>query len=527
MTAPIAEKGPIIERQEANKPMQDTVLDQLAKLLYCCEALAEASLFARNMSDNTIAESRHICRCLSMSCINSNTDLAVVEKAIEVCLHYREEISNKYSGYQNESHFPACTDTIWQGNNMETRYITDRDDDWYALKEYLLWGLKGLACYIRQASNLGYEETEHYTHIEHCLCSFQKEKSSEVLWGYIEDTSHVGMAVLRLLDAAKTTQFGAQELTLVASVSGRLPGILVCGEDLKDLEQILIQTENKGVDVYTHDAQLVAHAYPTFKKYNHLVGNYGLNWYEQQSDFTNFCGAILLTTGPLLGNVNDDSYASRTFTTGVIGRERWRALNSKLPNGAKDFSEIVALAKTLPAPLVPEQREQTIGLGHQQNMSLIPRMVHALKHKQIEGLFLVSGCDAPYDEYNYYSTLMERIPKNHIILTCGSIKYRFNQRDFGNVAGIPRLLDAGQNSDIYSWVIFLNKLAEQMGTDGIKGLPLRVYNAWFDQKSILIHQCLMTLGLAHLELGPMRPPFMTDDITRELIQRYQCNIVLQ
>ena len=319
--------------------------------------------------------------------------------------------------------------------------------------------------------------------------------------------------------------FRSPEVTLVSTVNGKQPGILVCGENMIALNQLLEQTKDKGLDIYTHDSLLGAHSYPEFKKQTHLVANYGFGIHEQAVDFEKFNGVVLVTTSPMPLIESNTPLNDRIFTTGSISNPLWKQVPRNDKDNSRDYSELIEKAQTLHLPNENNGRELTIGFRHQQTMNLMPRLGHALKHGSIEKILIIAGSDNGSDEYDYYNTLIAAQKEDTMIFTSGNIKYRFNQEDFGTIANMPRLLDAGQNADIYSWHLILQELVKETEVKFIEELPIEIHISWFSEKSILLYITMLNAGYKGVNLGPTTPPFITDSMQTELVRRYGCQFI--
>ena len=319
---------------------------------------------------------------------------------------------------------------------------------------------------------------------------------------------------------ANTETFGNPEITNVKIGVGKNPGILISGHDLKDLEQLLIQTEGKGIDIYTHSEMLPANAYPNLKKYKHLVGNYGNAWHRQLEEFETFNGPILFTTNCLVPPRKATTYNNRVFTTGATGMPEWKRIEKKLPNGHKDFSEIIELAKTCPPPTEIETGEITIGFAHNQVLALADKVLDAVNSGAIKKLVVMSGCDARQKTREYYTEFAKQLPKDTVILTSGCAKYRYNKLKLGDIGGIPRVLDAGQCNDSYSWAFVALKLKEVLKLDDINKLPIVFNIAWYEQKAIIVHLALLYLGIKNTHVGPTLPGFLTPNLLKAVQESF-------
>ncbi len=391
----------------------------------------------------------------------------------------------------------------------------DANPDLRSLKELLLFGLKGLAAYYHHAVVLGYKDKNVTIFIRKALASLAKNLSADELVALNMECGSVGAACLALLDKANTETYGTPEITAVKTGVGTRPGILITGHDLKDLEQLLEQTKGTGVDVYTHGEMLPANAYPAFKKYGNLVGNYGGAWYMQKEEFEAFNGPIVATTNCVL--IPKDSYRNRLFTTGTAGVDGVKHIEAK--DRKKDFSEVIELAKKCAAPKEIDNKTLTVGFGHSQVLALADKIVDAVKAGAIKRFVVMAGCDGREKGRTYYTEFAQALPKDTVILTAGCAKYRYNKLDLGDIGGIPRVIDAGQCNDCYSLVVIANALAEVFGTD-VNGLPLSFNISWYEQKAVLVLLTLLSLGVKNIMLGPRLPGFITPGILNVLVDTF-------
>ncbi len=403
-------------------------------------------------------------------------------------------------------------DTVIRVKNIAS---LDANEDLRSLKELLLFGMKGLAAYYHHAAVLGYTDKSVTAFIRKGLASLAKNLSAEELVGLNMECGAVGAVCLALLDKANTETYGTPEITQVKTGVGSRPGILITGHDLRDLEQLLEQTRGTGVDVYTHGEMLPANAYPAFKKYDNLAGNYGGAWYLQKEEFGSFNGPIVATTNCVL--VPKESYRGRLFTTGTAGIEGVKHIAAV--DGKKDFSEVVELAKKCASPKQIDDRTLTVGFGHSQVLALADQIVAAVKSGAIKRFVVMAGCDGREKGRTYYTEFAEALPKDTVILTAGCAKYRYNRLGLGDIGGIPRVIDAGQCNDCYSLVVIANALAEVFGTY-VNGLPLSFNIAWYEQKAVLVLLTLLNLGVKNIMLGPRLPGFITPGILKVLVDTF-------
>ncbi len=486
-------------------------------LMFACQGLSYLTLKTRQQGLHTNAESKHITNCLFTTITNANFDDESILQAIKDCIDYRDKLKLQVnvSSTHDSISWNGDSEADFHQKAKEVGTLSyDTDEDIRGLKQYVLYGIKGMAAYVEHAFNLGFEEEEIYNFMEESLVMISEPIEPQAALDWVVRTGEYGVKAMALLDKANTTAFGNPEITKVNIGVGKNPGILISGHDLKDLEQLLIQTEGKGIDVYTHSEMLPANAYPNLKKYKHLVGNYGNAWHRQLTEFESFNGPVLFTTNCLVPPRKSTTYNHRIFTTGATGMPEWKRIEKKLPNGHKDFSEIIEMAKSCPPPSEIENGEITIGFAHNQALDLTDKILEAVNSGAIKKLVMMSGCDARQKSREYYTEFARQLPKDTVILTSGCAKYRYNKLELGDINGIPRLLDAGQCNDSYSWAFVALKLKEVLNLDDINELPI-VYNiAWYEQKAIIVHLALLSLGIKNTHIGPTLPAWLTPKLLK-------------
>ena len=490
-------------------------------LMFACQGLSYLTIEARKQGINTNVESKHITNCLFMTITNANFDDKSIMQAIIDTFKYRDELKSKVKIAENHPSINWNGKTDEELNAKEIGTLTyDSNEDIRGLKQYILFGIKGMAAYAEHAFNLGFEEQKIYDFMEESLVMITKPIELNDAFNWVVKTGEYGVKVMALLDKANTETFGNPEVTNVKIGVGKNPGILISGHDLKDLEQLLIQTEGKGVDIYTHSEMLPANAYPNLKKYKHLVGNYGNAWHRQLEEFETFNGPILFTTNCLVPPRKATTYNNRVFTTGATGMSEWKRIEKKLPNGHKDFSEIIELAKICPPPTEIETGEITIGFAHNQVLALADKVLDAVNSGAIKKLVVMSGCDARQKSREYYTEFAKQLPNDTVILTSGCAKYRYNKLKLGDIGGIPRVLDAGQCNDSYSWAFVALKLKEVLNLDDINKLPIVFNIAWYEQKAIIVHLALLYLGIKNTHVGPTLPGFLTPNLLKAVQESF-------
>lgn len=398
-------------------------------------------------------------------------------------------------------------------------FETIPEGDVRALKSLIIFGLKGMAAYAEHAANLDYADETIVSFIVKAMSMVSSETTtaSELVALTIE-TGQFGVKAMALLDTANTSTYGNPEISEVNIGVRKNPAILISGHDLKDMQELLEQTDGSGVDVYTHSEMLPANYYPAFKKYSHLVGNYGNAWWKQGEEFEKFNGAILFTTNCIIPP--KDSYKDRVYTTGASGFDGFPHIPDRVNGKPKDFSAVIAHAKKLPAPTEIETGKIVGGFAHAQVLALADKVVAAVKSGAVKKFVVMAGCDGRMKSRDYYTDFAKALPADSIILTAGCAKYRYNKLQLGDIGGIPRVLDAGQCNDSYSLAIIALKLKEVFGLDDINDLPI-VYNiAWYEQKAVIVLLALLSLGVKNIHLGPTLPGFLSPNVTKILVETF-------
>lgn len=423
--------------------------------------------------------------------------------------------------------FPNYQEVHWGGEKSDYSAEGEREGvlrnenaDLRSLKELTVLGLKGIAAYYDHAARLGETNEEIIAFICKALATITApDADMETLLGIVLETGKYGVDVMALLDKANTETYGNPELTKVNIGVGKKPGILISGHDLKDIEDLLIQTEGTGIDVYTHGEMLPAHYYPQLKKYKHLVGNYGNAWWKQKEEFASFNGPIVFTTNCIVPPAKNANYADRVFTTNSTGFPGWKHIATG-EDGKKDFSEVIALAKTCDAPQEIESGEIVGGFAHAQVFALADQVVEAVKSGAIRKFVVMSGCDGRMKSRNYYEEFAKALPKDVVILTSGCAKYKYNKLNLGDIKGIPRVLDAGQCNDSYSWAVVALKLKEIFGANDINDLPIFFNIAWYEQKAVIVLLALLHLGVKNIHIGPTLPAFVSEGVLQVLVDNF-------
>ena len=453
---------------------------------------------------------------------NANFDNDRMIALIKEGLHLREELKKKYGKGLTGLHDTA----VWYSDSVENFYKKAKDvgvlatenDDVRSLRELLIYGLKGIAAYAHHAAVLGKENEEVYQFLMEALVSTTKDLSVDEMVAMVLKAGNNAVSVMALLDEANTSAYGNPEITEVNIGVRKNPGILISGHDLRDMEELLKQTEGTGVDVYTHSEMLPANYYPAFKKYSHFVGNYGNSWWHQNKEFESFNGPILMTTNCI--TPVKDSYKGRMYTSGMAGYPGVKHIPDRENGRPKDFADIIEKAKNCPPPKELETGHIVGGFAHQQVLALADKVVAAVKSGAIKRFVVMAGCDGRLKDRNYFTEVAETLPKDTVILTAGCAKYRYNKLNLGDIGGIPRVLDAGQCNDSYSLAVIALKLKEVFGLGDVNDLPLSFDIAWYEQKAVAVLLALLALGFKGIRLGPTLPAFLSPNVAKVLVENF-------
>ena len=491
-------------------------------LIYVTKGLSEITTRLRSEGKEIPAAiDRLITTNLFMTITNANFDDDRFIDRINETLSSRDELFEQLHDDTGLSDAAS-----WQYRTAEERtlkadevgVLDTGNEDLRSLRELTLYGLKGMAAYNKHANVLGYADTAIDAFLQKALAkTLDDSLSTDDLTSLVLETGSFGVKVMALLDTANTSTYGNPEITKVELGVRNNPAILISGHDLRDLEMLLEQTANTGVDVYTHSEMLPAHYYPAFKKYPHFAGNYGNAWWKQKEEFEAFNGPILLTTNCLVPP--KESYKDRIYTTGSVGFSGCKHIDGEIGE-TKDFSAIIEHAKKCPPPTQLERGELVGGFAHHQVLALADKVVDAVKSGAIKKFVVMAGCDGRSPARNYYTDFTKALPRDTVILTAGCAKYKYNKLPLGDIGGIPRVLDAGQCNDSYSLALIALKLKEVFGLDDINQLPI-VYNiAWYEQKAVIVLLALLSLGVKNIHLGPTLPAFLSPNVVNVLIKNF-------
>ena len=428
---------------------------------------------------------------------------------------------------------PDIDAITWHGSVLdyekkakEVGVLTERNVDMRSAKELIIYGVKGIAAYMYHAEKLGYTNKSIDMFVYETLATLLTDiLSFSELVELINETGHVGLEAMKLLDKANTDTYGNPEMTRVNIGVRRNPGILVSGHDLKDLEELLEQTKGRGVDVYTHGEMLPANAYPFFKQYEHFVGNYGNAWWRQRDEFASFKGPILFTTNCIVPPLDNAPYKNRIYTTGATALKNCQHIPDGKNGQPKDFGRIIEHAKHCAPPKQIEYGNIIIGFAHRQLSHLVTKLIEEMENGNIRRFVVMAGCDGRLKSREYYTDFAQLLPHDVMILTAGCAKYRYNKLNLRSIDGIPRVIDAGQCNDVYSLILFINKMKETLGCDSINDLPITYNIAWYEQKSVIVLLVLLYLGVRNINLGPTLPAFLSPTILDMLRTKYNIGTI--
>ena len=499
-------------------------------LVFAAKGVAAYSSQLRNAGKRYDKVDEYLFRSLFISITNANFDGDEIIEAIKEGVNLRKFLKSEL---EKEG---IALDPKFENDFLTTYEYSANDDlvelakkvgvlrteniDVRSLREMVLYGLKGMAAYGFHAYNLGSTDNDIYKFYEKALLATVDDSlSAEELTALVFETGEYGVKVMALLDGANTSAYGTPVATEVNIGVGKNPGILISGHDLKDIKELLEQTEGTGVDVYTHSEMLPAHYYPELKKYKHLVGNYGNAWYHQVTEFETFNGPVVFTTNCIVPPRPNSTYNDRIFTLNAAGYPGWKKLKAD-ENGKIDYTEVIELAKKCEAPKEIETGTIVGGFAHGQVFAVADKVVEAVKSGAIKKFIVMSGCDARMARRSYYTEFAEKLPKDTVILTSGCAKFRYNKLGLGDINGIPRVLDAGQCNDSYSWAVVALKLKEIFNANDINDLPIEFNIAWYEQKAVIVLLALLYLGIKNIHVGPTLPAFISPNVAKLLNEQF-------
>jgi len=510
----------------------EKVADLQDLLIYTLKGISYLTVKARKNGINTIKEDEFLLQSLFSTITNANFDEKWFIKRITDAIKLRENIKayllnsnlkeKEIILNDNEKNLDAINwiteEDKYYEKAKEVGFLSIKDETRRSLIATIIYGLKGMAAYADHAFVLGQKDEQILKFTHEALASTLNESlTNEDLINLIMRVGEFGVKTMDLLDKANTEKYGQMEITKVNIGVRKNPGILISGHDLKDLEMLLIQSEGKGIDIYTHSEMLPAHYYPAFKKYKHFAGNYGNAWWKQKEEFEKFSGPILLTTNCLVPL--SESYKERLWTTGIVGFEGIKHISAD-ENGNKDFSEIIEFAKNCPPPIELEKGEIIGGFSHNILEKLKDKVVDAIKSGKIRKFVVMAGCDGRMPSRKYYEEFAKALPSDTVILTAGCAKYRYNKLNLGDIDGIPRVLDAGQCNNSYSLALIAFKLKEIFNLADVNDLPVVFNIAWYEQKAVLVLLSLLYLGFKNIHVGPTLPGFLAPEVAKFIIDKF-------
>ncbi|PIZ21313.1 MAG: hydroxylamine reductase [Deltaproteobacteria bacterium CG_4_10_14_0_8_um_filter_43_12] len=507
------------------KPEETADLQDL--LIYVCKGISIYGEKLKEMGAMDKNAAHFVCKALFTTITNVAWDDDVIIDRIKEGFKIRDALREK-AGAAMSGALPDCATWLSEDKGAilakamsdEVRITAAENEDVRSLRELLIIGCKGIAAYADHAAILGHEKDDIYGFLMEALASTTKDLSTDEMIAMVMKAGEMAVNTMALLDEANTTAYGNPEITEVNIGVRNNPGILISGHDLKDMEELLRQTEGTGVDVYTHGEMLPANYYPAFKKYDHFVGNYGGSWWHQNKEFESFNGPIILTTNCLIPIKKENTYLKRLFTTGVVNYPAAKHIADRPEGGTKDFSPVVALAKTCKSPEEIESGKIVGGFAHNQVLALADKVIDAVKSGAIKRFVVMAGCDGRQKARSYFTEVAEKLPEDTVILTAGCAKYRYNKLALGDIGGIPRVLDAGQCNDSYSLAVIALKLKEAFGLNDINELPVSYDIAWYEQKAVAVLLALLFLGVKGIRLGPTLPAFLSPNVAKVLVKKF-------
>ena len=495
-------------------------------LLSVVRGIATIEYNLRQNNVESIAEVDHfIMDALFCTITNANFDDPSILRRVDAGIALKKKLI--LIAETNNVVLPSYREVEWGGEKADYDHEGDaqtilrtENEDLRSLKELTMLGLKGLAAYYEHASRLGFYDKKITDFVCEALAIITNpDADMNTLLNTVLATGTNGVNVMALLDQANTTAYGNPEISKVNIGVGKNPGILISGHDLHDIEDLLKQTEGTGIDVYTHGEILPAHYYPKLKKYKNLVGNYGNAWWQQKEEFASFNGPIVFTTNCIVPPSKNANYNDRVFTMNATGFPGWKHIETNT-EGNKDFSEVIEIAKKCQAPIQIEEGEIIGGFAHNQVLSLADQIVEAVKSGAIRKFVVMGGCDGRFKDRNYYTEFAQQLPKDVVILTSGCAKYKYNKLNLGDINGIPRVLDAGQCNDSYTWAVVALKLKEIFGANDINDLPIAFNIAWYEQKAVIVLLALLSLGIKNIHIGPTLPAFVSPAVLKVLVEQF-------
>ncbi len=508
---------------------KDDLANMMDLLIYVSKGVSILSVKAREAGIEVPKANKFVFEALFTTITNANFDKAAIVDKIREGFEIRQCLKDKLeaNGIKTDGLHPSTTwftddeaEMERKSESPEIGVLATENEDIRSLRELLTYGVKGIAAYAEHAYNLGEQKEEIFDFMQKALKATTEDHSADELVGMVLECGKFGVDVMALLDKANTGAYGNPEITEVNLGVRDNPGILISGHDMKDLEELLKQTEGTGVDVYTHSEMLPGHYYPAFKNYDHFVGNYGNSWWKQKEEFESFNGPILFTTNCIVPPTKKATYTDRIYTTGSSGLTGAKHIPGRVDGKPKDFSQIIEHAKKCKAPKEIETGTIVGGFAHHQVIQLADKVVDAVKSGAIKKFFVMAGCDGRMKDREYYTEFAKKLPENTVILTAGCAKYRYNKLQLGDIDGIPRVLDAGQCNDSYSLAVIALKLKEVFEFNDINDLPIAYNIAWYEQKAVIVLLALLSLGVKDIHLGPTLPAFLSPNVANVLVDKF-------
>lgn len=506
-------------KEETTANLQDLLIFNLKGIAVLAKKGKEAGV------DLTQEAGRFVTKALFTTISNVNFNDTNLVKWIKEAQEFKKTLKDKVEGkvpgaLPDAALWFSDNEAEFQEKAKKVGVLATENEDVRSLRELLVIGLKGIAAYADHAAILGVEKDEIYDFILNALASTTEDLSVDEMVGMVLKAGECSVNTMAALDQANTGAYGNPEITEVNLGVGANPGILISGHDLKDMDELLKQTEGTGVDVYTHGEMLPANYYPAFKKYPHLKGNYGGSWWHQNEDFETFNGAILMTTNCIIPIKKKNTYQNRIFTTGVVSYPGLIHIPDRQNSKTKDFSAVIDCAKKCQPPQEIETGTLVGGFAHNQVLALADKVVDAVKSGAIKRFIVMAGCDGRMKNRGYFTEVAQKLPKDTVILTAGCAKYRYNKLDLGDIGGIPRVLDAGQCNDSYSLAVIALKLKEVFGVNHINDLPISFDIGWYEQKAVAVLLALLHLGVKGIRLGPTLPAFVSPTVLNVLVENF-------
>lgn len=511
-------------RGVCGKPEETANLQDL--IIFHCKGIAVLAKMGKALGKDRIEDAgRMITHALFTTITNANFDNAALIDCVKDLQSFKAELKSSFGDkladdLHDSALYVSDDESQFQEKAKTVGILATENEDVRSLRETVVFGCKGISAYAHHAAMLGFEKKEIYDQLIESMASVTEDLSVDDMVAMVLKTGENAVATMAILDEANTSTYGHPEITEVNIGVGTNPGILVSGHDLRDLQELLIQSEGQGIDVYTHSEMLPANYYPELKKFTYLKGNYGSSWWHQNKDFETFNGAILMTTNCVIPIKSNNTYADRIFTSGAAGYPGAVHIADRKNGAAKDFSSVIAKAKQCKPPEEIETGTIVGGFAHNQVLALADKVIEAVKSGAIKRFIVMAGCDGRMKSRSYFTEVAQKLPDDAVILTAGCAKYRYNKLGLGDIGGIPRVLDAGQCNDCYSLAVIAMKLRDAFGLDHINDLPLSFDIGWYEQKAAAVLLALLSLGVKGIRLGPTLPAFISPTVLNVLVEKF-------